>query len=546
MRIYVQHVDSFIGRALLKELRKNGDIWNRMFGSLKDVKHSVKPKDVRRLVQLTDKRFVETLTSCKLIVLHLREDNNDELEFVLQTLKTAALEEPITYMMKAWKEYEERALAFNTDEASQVKAHVIGCGALFGGGECSHFQNVFRNAWLGNKPEELAKGDMPYVVCCDTARKTLTEIWQAIVNEMTEGYPLKLEPSEEAEDPSVVGMSDLTCVPTAILQSDAFPWVAPAGLTVPANARLAGEQYASSSNQQAVKILLFRDHPSEGPAPGSGADKAAEAERKAHEAACARYVSFLQEEYGIGAIKGFGEMASTNTTRYRGYVLEVRGELSYEKCRAEFLEEIEVEEVVEGGEEKKMVPKACMPEHAIALSWPKSDAKSFMDFYRTELDTQVLYLPPKGSAEEVEKQLESVRMFVDGTNKRPDGTVGRALNANMKPEKQVIEETLVKHEEAGHEINDVADDALDDDNLDEIRKKEPTKQDIRRGEKLEKLESRERALKQMSIADYVNENVVPTLTEGLIALCKLKPDGPIEYLADFLERAADEQMAEKD
>lgn len=98
MRIYVQHVDSFIGRALLKELRKNGDTWNRMFGSLKDVKHSVKPKDVRRLVQLTDKRFVETLTSCKLIVLHLREENNEELEFVLQTLKTAALEEPITYM----------------------------------------------------------------------------------------------------------------------------------------------------------------------------------------------------------------------------------------------------------------------------------------------------------------------------------------------------------------------------------------------------------------------------------------------------------------
>ncbi|CAD7927587.1 unnamed protein product [Amoebophrya sp. A120] len=622
MRIYLQHVDSFIGRALLKELKRNGPIYNRVFGSLKDPKHSQKPAMVRRLVQSTDKRFVETVLSCKLIVLHLREDNNDELEFILQTLKTAAatLEEPLTLIvvssifvwgtghdvkeadyhdrqpltptMKAWKDYEERVLAFNHDEAAQVKAHVVGCGALFGGGECSHFEGVFKDAWLGNTvalpsvlrrthcvptvnvfdvgrmlnklvfQTEVAKGEMPYLICCDTSRNTLTELWQAIVNEMTEAYTIKDEPSEEHEDPNIVGASDLTCIPTELMCTDDFAWNAPGGLTVAANARFAGAEYAKGSNQQAIKVLLFRETPKT----GDPSDKAAELERKAHEAACVRYVSFLKEEFGITEIKSFGEMDSTNTTRYRGYVLEVQGELTLETCKKEFLEEIEVEEVVQkeapaegeegeespGGQEtevvvtKKLVPKASAPEHVIALAWP-SDAEedsSFVTFFRENFpeEKSILYLPPKHVPEEVEKQMESVRIYMDGTNKRPDGTVGRALNANMKPEKQVIEETLIKHEEAAAETEGMAQD-VDDDNLDDLRKKEPTKAEKLRSERLDALLVKEKQLQSSTIADYVNENVVPTLTEGLIKLCKLKPEQPIEYLADFLEKTADDLAA---
>jgi adenylate kinase len=36
------------------------------------------------------------------------------------------------------------------------------------------------------------------------------------------------------------------------------------------------------------------------------------------------------------------------------------------------------------------------------------------------------------------------------------------------------------------------------------------------------------------------DNVVPHLTEGLIDLCKDIPDDPIDYLANFLLKKADE------
>jgi adenylate kinase len=36
------------------------------------------------------------------------------------------------------------------------------------------------------------------------------------------------------------------------------------------------------------------------------------------------------------------------------------------------------------------------------------------------------------------------------------------------------------------------------------------------------------------------DNVVPHLTEGLITLCKKVPGDPVDYLADFLLKRADE------
>jgi len=42
------------------------------------------------------------------------------------------------------------------------------------------------------------------------------------------------------------------------------------------------------------------------------------------------------------------------------------------------------------------------------------------------------------------------------------------------------------------------------------------------------------------IRQYLMDNVVPHLTEGLIAVCKDVPTDPIDCLADFLLKRADE------
>lgn len=41
------------------------------------------------------------------------------------------------------------------------------------------------------------------------------------------------------------------------------------------------------------------------------------------------------------------------------------------------------------------------------------------------------------------------------------------------------------------------------------------------------------------IRQYLMDNVVPYLTEGLIDLCKDIPDDPVDYLAAFLLKKAD-------
>lgn len=42
------------------------------------------------------------------------------------------------------------------------------------------------------------------------------------------------------------------------------------------------------------------------------------------------------------------------------------------------------------------------------------------------------------------------------------------------------------------------------------------------------------------IRQYLMDNVVPFLTQGLIDVCKKVPGDPVDYLADFLLKKADE------
>ena len=60
--------------------------------------------------------------------------------------------------------------------------------------------------------------------------------------------------------------------------------------------------------------------------------------------------------------------------------------------------------------------------------------------------------------------------------------------------------------------------------------------------KIEKIKQQERDLldtRSQPIRQYLMDNVVPHLTEGLIELCKKVPEDSIDYLANFLLERAD-------
>ena len=73
--------------------------------------------------------------------------------------------------------------------------------------------------------------------------------------------------------------------------------------------------------------------------------------------------------------------------------------------------------------------------------------------------------------------------------------------------------------------------------LDEETAKENAEKEKREAAKLEQIRKNERDLldkRSQPIRQYLMDNVVPYLTEGLINLCKEVPDDPTEFLANFL------------
>ncbi len=64
---------------------------------------------------------------------------------------------------------------------------------------------------------------------------------------------------------------------------------------------------------------------------------------------------------------------------------------------------------------------------------------------------------------------------------------------------------------------------------------EKEKMDLIRQQERDLLDTRSQPIRQ-----YLMDNVVPNLTEGLIEICKSLPADPVDYLADYLLKKADE------
>merc|ERR1712190_1162 len=56
-------------------------------------------------------------------------------------------------------------------------------------------------------------------------------------------------------------------------------------------------------------------------------------------------------------------------------------------------------------------------------------------------------------------------------------------------------------------------------------------------------EEEQRRLEQLPLREYLMKYMVPTLTEGLIEVCKVLPDNPVDYLSTYLESHASETRA---
>ena len=95
--------------------------------------------------------------------------------------------------------------------------------------------------------------------------------------------------------------------------------------------------------------------------------------------------------------------------------------------------------------------------------------------------------------------------------------------------KAALEEEATKKKEAEEEAAKAERDAAE---LAERQAREEAE-----SHRLAELQQKERELlevRSIPLRNYLMQNVIPTLTEGLIEVCKLKPEDPVDYLAEWL------------
>lgn len=112
---------------------------------------------------------------------------------------------------------------------------------------------------------------------------------------------------------------------------------------------------------------------------------------------------------------------------------------------------------------------------------------------------------------------------------------------NGRPFNWLTSEEEIEAERARREANRLAVEeekaALDKNKMEQKENEERNAREKQAKKRMDDLQVEERdALSGKSIAlrNYLNENVIPTLTEGLIETCKILPEDPLDYLAEYL------------
>jgi adenylate kinase len=111
--------------------------------------------------------------------------------------------------------------------------------------------------------------------------------------------------------------------------------------------------------------------------------------------------------------------------------------------------------------------------------------------------------------------------------------IGQPRNYGPSDEEMAAKRSL---EEA--EVKRIADEAAAADEArgaaEDAERKRREEQKLRRAAEVQQQEQELLEVRSVPLRNYLMQNVIPTLTEGLIEVCKLKPEDPVDYLAEYL------------
>ncbi|KAF4672089.1 hypothetical protein FOL47_000956 [Perkinsus chesapeaki] len=166
----------------------------------------------------------------------------------------------------------------------------------------------------------------------------------------------------------------------------------------------------------------------------------------------------------------------------------------------------------------------------------QSKAEDMCDVLLQDLGVETLALDVSSSvAGDPERELmrfEKLRMYIERN--------GRPFNF-LASDAEVSKEVRQVLDRAAHALRQISEDEETKANLRraEVARKEAVF-DVERQSAIAEWREKVSILREKPLREYVLEYIIPDLTEGLAEMCKVDPDDPIEYIANYLEAKAAE------
>lgn len=159
-----------------------------------------------------------------------------------------------------------------------------------------------------------------------------------------------------------------------------------------------------------------------------------------------------------------------------------------------------------------------------------SDNHSLAAFFQEMCKTSVFCIPVAGKDEE--DMFESTRIYMEREgrpfNYLPTGDeIAQQILARMEDREKRAAESRELEESARGEAGATGQQG-------ELQRQ------LRRLQIIEQYEKEQEKLRELPLREYLMQYMIPSLTEGLIEVCKVLPENPAEYLANVLEERAAE------
>lgn len=356
---------------------------------------------------------------------------------------------------------------------------------------------------------------------------------------------------------------DLCIEPSAIMLGEEFcasveppGWICKDGFL--ANLGTICDEFCAGNKLRAMKILIA------GP-PSSGKTALSQAVAEHFRQGFKIPTLTLKAHATQQELDSMVQQLSANVCRYRGYVLDA-GIIGFEEAEKLFRFDVEVpkteeeEPPAEGEEAEPSPPKierrlneetaptfvivTQAPEGLCKAKWQATgsvgdfdaamkayvasnlteDIHSLTDFFQDVVNTGVFNLPVAGKDEE--ELFESTRIYLESQ--------GRPFNYLPTEEdvaKGIREQRAMKIAKAAEE----AAAASQKKDTGEAKLLEEERRHAKRLQIIAQHEAEHLTLQDMALRDYLITYMVPSLTEGLIEVCKVLPDNPVDYLANYIE-----------